>query len=239
MNETANNTRCVLLLEAYCRGITKKLLQKIAKQVAALNKLHHITNILNESRDASHKERFNLLQELMKQEDAFQMLCEFQSPLKYSARLGELVVDKCRIMDSAKRPLLLVWRNGEELPLESDTLHAEHAIIYKNGDDLRQDMLTLQVIRIMDSIWRSEGLDLKMMPYTCLSTGNQVGMIEVVQRAKTVMHRQKECGLFATLQVNSRELHKWFEKESKNRLEKYDKMGEWLVRDCHAIADSV
>ena len=27
--------------------------------------------------------------------------------------------------------------------------------------DLRQDMLTLQVIRIMDAIWQSEGMDLR------------------------------------------------------------------------------
>ena len=30
--------------------------------------------------------------------------------------------------------------------------------------DLRQDMLTLQVIRIMDRIWQSEGLNLRSGP---------------------------------------------------------------------------
>jgi hypothetical protein len=47
-------------------------------------------------------------------------------------------------------------------------------------------MLTLQVIRIMDHIWHTEGMDLRMTPYTCLATGNQVGVIEVVRDAKTV-----------------------------------------------------
>ena len=41
--------------------------------------------------------------------------------------------------------------------------------------DLRQDMLTLQVIRIMDSIWQSEGMDLRMVPYNVLATGHMVG----------------------------------------------------------------
>ena len=45
--------------------------------------------------------------------------------------------------------------------------------------DLRQDMLTLQIIAIMDSLWKSEGLDLRMLPYGCLATGEQCGMIEV------------------------------------------------------------
>ena len=45
--------------------------------------------------------------------------------------------------------------------------------------DLRQDMLTLQIISIMDSLWKSEGLDLRMIPYGCLATGEESGMIEV------------------------------------------------------------
>lgn len=35
-------------------------------------------------------------------------------------------------------------------------------------------MLTLQVIRVMDSIWQDEGIDLRMIPYGALATGNQV-----------------------------------------------------------------
>lgn len=38
----------------------------------------------------------------------------------------------------------------------------------------------LQVIRVMDELWRIDGLDLKMMSYTCLATGKQVGLIQVV-----------------------------------------------------------
>ena len=58
-------------------------------------------------------------------------------------------------MDSAKRPLGLVWKNPE--PLDNVIQPLYYSIILKNGDYLRQDMLTLQVIRIMDSIWLNEG----------------------------------------------------------------------------------
>jgi len=34
-------------------------------------------------------------------------------------------------------------------------------LIFKNGDDLRQDMLTIQILKLMNTIWNNEGLNLK------------------------------------------------------------------------------
>lgn len=52
------------------------------------------------------------------------------------------------------RPLWIVFQNA-------DKLGHDVYLIFKNGDDLRQDMLTLQMLRIMDRIWKREGLDLR------------------------------------------------------------------------------
>jgi hypothetical protein len=57
-------------------------------------------------------------------------------------------------MDSKMRPLWIVFENDD--PYGDDIY-----MIFKNGDDLRQDMLTLQMIRIMDKLWKNEGLDLR------------------------------------------------------------------------------
>lgn len=81
--------------------------------------------------------------------------------------------------------------------------------------DLRQDMLTLQVIRIMDQVWQEEGLDLRMTPYSCLATGKDVGMIEVVRSSQTVMAIQKKQGVAAAMQVRSKELHRWIQGRNK------------------------
>ncbi|KAI1301467.1 Phosphatidylinositol 4,5-bisphosphate 3-kinase catalytic subunit alpha isoform [Halotydeus destructor] len=226
-----NIKRCELLLEAYMRGTDRQQLNMLERQSEAVDKLTEITVELNYMRDQGLKERLQHLKTILNErEDIRNVLCYFRSPLNFSLTYGELLIEKCRIMDSAKRPLWLQW--SHKLKIGNVERKSEHGIIFKNGDDLRQDMLTLQVIKIMDSIWQSEGLDLKMMPYACLSTGNQIGMIEVVPQSKTVMHRQKELGFKASMQFGSRELHKWFELVSKKDPVKYDKMIELFTASC-------
>jgi phosphatidylinositol kinase/protein kinase (PI-3 family) len=45
---------------------------------------------------------------------------------------------------------------------------ATHTVLFKAGDDLRQDQLTLQILNIMDNLWKERGLDLRMSPYLCV-----------------------------------------------------------------------
>ena len=52
--------------------------------------------------------------------------------------------------------------------------------IFKNGDDLRQDQLILQIISLMDKLLRRENLDLKLSPYQALATSSKHGFVQFV-----------------------------------------------------------
>lgn len=66
----------------------------------------------------------------------------------------------------------------------SDTEDASDAptytIICKNGDDLRQDQLVIQLFTLMDRLLRNENLDLKITPYRVLATGILDGMVQFI-----------------------------------------------------------
>ena len=103
---------------------------------------------------------------------------KFTLPLTPRFECSGLRIEKCKTMDSKKVPLWLVFSNA-------DPIGADLYVIFKCGDDLRQDQLTLQILRIMERRWERAGLDLQLSAYRCVATGNELGFIEVVLNSTT------------------------------------------------------
>lgn len=112
----------------------------------------------------------------------------FQLPIDPRIEVGKIIVSKCRVMDSAKKPLWLVFENAEDggEPV---------TVMFKAGDDVRQDCLTLQLIRLMDEMWRDEGLDLAMEPYKCVATSPMTGILQMVPNSVTTAEVHKRIGI--------------------------------------------
>lgn len=209
MHNPAVMVRYSLILESYLRANREHLLA-LVKQKDALSKLTFVNQLIKMDRyrledQKSREQALTDMRSVLSQKNYGVILSDLYSPLSPLFKLQKLEVSQCRVMNSKKRPLFLVWSNA-------DPVGPDICIIYKNGDDLRQDMLTLQILQLMDHIWQAEGLDLRMNPYMCIATGPEQGLIEVVTEAQTIADIQKwyknnafdKRALFEWLKTNHR-----------------------------------
>ncbi|KAG6809881.1 hypothetical protein H0H92_014299 [Tricholoma furcatifolium] len=117
-------------------------------------------------------------------------------PLPLNARLEVtgIIADKSSVFKSNLFPLLLYFQceDGTEYP-----------VIFKDGDDMRQDQLVIQLFTLMDRLLRKENLDLKLSPYHVLATGPLQGMAQFIP-SKTIAAIVSEHGnLLNYLRVNN------------------------------------
>jgi phosphatidylinositol-4,5-bisphosphate 3-kinase len=190
--------RFTLMLEEYLSFAGLAAIE-LRKQASAVHKLQKVAELIVELKvtkrlsDAeATKEYHAALAKLNR--DFFRQLegGKFQIPLNPKLEATVLRVEKCKFMSSKKVPLWLVFENAD--PLGPDIY-----VIFKSGDDLRQDILTLQLLRIMDKIWLDNGLDMRLKPYKAVATGvndanEGVGMIEVVMGSDTTSGIQLKYG---------------------------------------------
>eukprot|EP01062_Namystynia_karyoxenos_P028709 TRINITY_DN21706_c0_g1_i1.p1 TRINITY_DN21706_c0_g1~~TRINITY_DN21706_c0_g1_i1.p1 ORF type:complete len:1228 (+),score=464.43 TRINITY_DN21706_c0_g1_i1:95-3685(+) len=168
-----------LLIEEYLRRSPHR--RGLVKQAVVTQQLLQIALRI---KDESKTERLRAAKDALQKVELPQ---KFTIPLDPRLECSGVKVDKCKVMDSKKLPLWLVFQNAD--PLGKPIL-----VIFKAGDDLRQDLLTLQMITMMDNCWKGDGMDLNMSPYGCIATDDGVGFIEVVTDSETIAEITRKSG---------------------------------------------
>lgn len=92
-------------------------------------------------------------------------------PLDPDIRLMDVIPESSKVFKSSLSPLKITFKT------EGGSLYP---IMYKVGDDLRQDQLVVQIITLMNELLKNENVDLKLMPYKILATGPQEGAIQFI-----------------------------------------------------------
>lgn len=112
-------------------------------------------------------------------------------PVDPTVSLLRVIPEQCGLLKSAMCPAVLsceVRHNTGETPGAKQL----KKIMVKEGDDLRQDQLCLQLIILMDSILKKYGLDLQLTPYQVVALSTNDGFVEFVPEASNISTILKE-----------------------------------------------
>ncbi|XP_041651095.1 phosphatidylinositol 4-phosphate 3-kinase C2 domain-containing subunit alpha [Cheilinus undulatus] len=197
-----------------------------AKLRAELEKQTNLVTLLGavaeRVRQAGGSTRQVALQEGLENVQNFFQRNSCRLPLSPSLVAKELNIKACSFFNSNAVPLKLALINA-------DPLGEEINVMFKVGEDLRQDMLALQMIRIMDRIWLQEGLDLRIVNFKCISTGKDKGMVELVPSSDTLRKIQVEYGV--TGSFKDKPLAEWLRKYNPAE-DEYEKASENFIYSC-------
>ncbi|KAM5334166.1 phosphatidylinositol 3-kinase C2 domain-containing subunit gamma isoform 1-T4 [Glossophaga mutica] len=181
----------------FCAG--KALSDEFSKEMKLIKILGDVGEKVKLASDPQRQEV--LKKEISRLEEFFQCINTCHLPLNPALCIKGIDCDACSYFTSNALPLKITFINAN--PMGKNI-----SIIFKAGDDLRQDMLVLQIVQIMDNIWLQEGLDMQMIIYRCLSTGKGQGLVQMVPDAVTLAKIHRCSGLMGPLKENT--IKKWF-----------------------------
>ncbi|TID28558.1 hypothetical protein CANINC_002431 [Pichia inconspicua] len=92
-------------------------------------------------------------------------------PLDPSVHINGTFYEESTVFKSSLNPLKITFRTVEG---------GKYPIMYKIGDDLKQDQFVTQIISLMEKVLASENMDLRLKPYKILATGLVEGFIQFI-----------------------------------------------------------
>ncbi|KZS92387.1 putative atypical/PIKK/PI3K protein kinase [Sistotremastrum niveocremeum HHB9708] len=151
----------------------RQLMGRQGEMIAALSKK---AKELRASKDPRPTKISKLQSFIADSKNGLSSMVPLPLPLDARKEVTGIVPEKCSVFKSNLFPLLLYFKCTDS---------TEFPVIFKNGDDMRQDQLVIQLFTLMDRLLRKENLDLKLSPYDVLATSMMEGMAQFIP-SKTV-----------------------------------------------------
>ena len=105
---------------------------------------------------------------------------EISLPLNFKYRIKRINPENCRV----------VIKNGKHVKLivdfnNSDRFGDDLLISYYNDQDLRTNLVTMQLYNIVHTLWCQNNIKIKMPLYDVITTGRNKGLIQIIPNSKS------------------------------------------------------
>ena len=187
--------------------------EELVKISAKLSHVSKVENKKKELRRLIDGEEKNMMQET-----------EHYLPIDPKLKIKGTIAQECSVFKSAKCPVKYTFKVTEDTKKNNLLEDKDHfRIMFKYGDDLRQDQLILQIINYMDSLLKKVHLDYEFTTYKVLATSKSDGFVEFVPNSTTISD---------ILKKNLNEIKPYFKQLSKGREDVLESMLNSYINSC-------
>ncbi len=235
LHRPVHSERLALLLEAYLAAAGEHECALLYRQCWLDAGLHATATLVRRERE--HAARTTLLRSSLGKSPAlarvFAGAAALPLPTDAYCVVRGVVPDRCRWLQSFTCPLWIeLTGGGSSTTAAAAAALAREQLIFKAGDDLRQDLLTLLVLRQLNRVWQLDGLDMRMTLYDVLPTGAARGFIQVVPNTKTTAELQQAAGGVAAV-FRRNVIADWLRSKNESPLQ-YKRAVDNFMRSCAA-----
>lgn len=141
--------------------------------------------------------------------------------------------EECTVFKSAMAPLRLCFNAySEEEENNKGKEEIKYKVIFKSGDDLRQDQLIIQMVTLMDTLLKGVNVDCKLTPYKVLACSKSDGFLEFVPNSSTLQDILKENTLGNFFKKAADEMIKASNASPDKKAEFYEKILNNFIDSC-------
>jgi phosphatidylinositol 3-kinase len=176
-------------LKKYSKSKKVPYYQHLKQQIWFIKKLTSVVDLLRttfKKNEATSKKKEFLREYLANSSNELLKFEPFPLPLDPSVMICGCYPNESFVFKSSLAPLKITFKTIEYRQQSTSQLlkknykYGKYLLMFKIGDDLRQDQFVIQIINLMDQLLKSVNLDLRLTPYKILATSPIAGLIQFV-----------------------------------------------------------
>lgn len=170
-SEAEDNPYLNQITDSFWSRLSKERRKTLHDQITFIEMLREFCEEIKRSKDTTAK-KSELLSHLLTTK--LRVLLKngpISLPIDPDIVVTDVVPEMSKVFKSSLSPLKIAFKTGT---------NEIYPLMYKVGDDLRQDQLVVQIISLMNELLMNENVDLKLSPYKILATGSQEGAIQFI-----------------------------------------------------------